>query len=248
MFVLSFKSTKLKLGLLIALVVVAAVVLFWVSGRNSNVSSDPTVNYSAKNAEERLAFLSQFGWEVGEDPIEVAEVVIPAEFDNVYNQYNAIQAEQNLDLKPYANARVKRWTYSVTNYPGMEENASVRANLLVYDGRVIGGDICSVALDGFMHGFLHEDVSPSKNTKAETTKELPAVTKEAETTEEATKEEATKEAPTKEIITKPATTLAPETTTEGKKGKTTKEETTKSNKIKGNKATEKAADVQTTKW
>ncbi|MDR1629973.1 MAG: DUF4830 domain-containing protein [Oscillospiraceae bacterium] len=247
MFVFSFKSTKLKLGLLVALVVIAALVLFWVAGRDSNVLSDPTVNYSAKNAEERLAFLAQFGWEVGEDPIEVAEVVIPAEFDNVYSQYNEIQTEQNLDLKPYANARVKRWTYSVKNYPGVDDNAGIRANLLVYEGRVIGGDICSVALDGFMHGFLNEDVAPAKNTKAETTKAEATKEKPQTTKEAATKQEATKQETTKAPATKEATTLAPETTTQ--KGKSTKEATTaKSNKIKSNKQEEKQKEVQTTKW
>ena len=29
----------------------------------------------------------------------------------------------------------------------------VRGNLLVYEGKVIGGDICSLTLNGFMHGF-----------------------------------------------------------------------------------------------
>ena len=40
------------------------------------------------------------------------------------------------------------------NYPGYEnKDGVVRANLLVYEGRVIGGDVCSVELDGFMQGF-----------------------------------------------------------------------------------------------
>ena len=40
------------------------------------------------------------------------------------------------------------------NYPGYEnKDGVIRANILVYDGRVIGGDVCSVELDGFMHGF-----------------------------------------------------------------------------------------------
>ena len=38
-------------------------------------------------------------------------------------------------------------------------DGSIRANLLVYDGVVIGGDVCSVALDGFMHGFERPDAA-----------------------------------------------------------------------------------------
>ncbi|MBR6748707.1 MAG: hypothetical protein IKM07_07185, partial [Clostridia bacterium] len=38
-----------------------------------------------------------------------------------------------------------------TNYPG--GLSDVAANLLILDGEVIGGDISSTLLDGFMHGF-----------------------------------------------------------------------------------------------
>lgn len=56
----------------------------------------------------------------------------------------------------YAAKRVKRWTYRVTNYPGYEDKSCIQATLLVYDGQVIGGDVCSVELEGFMHGFVKE--------------------------------------------------------------------------------------------
>ena len=42
-------------------------------------------------------------------------------------------------------------TDEIENYPGQAEG--VRANILVYKNKVIGGDVCSVELDGFMHGF-----------------------------------------------------------------------------------------------
>ena len=67
----------------------------------------------ASNASERAAFLSQFGWEIEEDPVEVAEVINPAEFDRGYEKYNEIQKAQNLDLTPYAGKRAKRWTYNI---------------------------------------------------------------------------------------------------------------------------------------
>ena len=41
--------------------------------------------------------------------------------------------------------------YTVTNYGNY--NGTVLANLLVYRGRVIGGDICSADANGFIHGF-----------------------------------------------------------------------------------------------
>ena len=59
--------------------------------------------------------------------------------------------QQGCDLSKYAGKRCKRYTYVIENYPGQAEG--VRANILVYKNKVIGGDVCSVELDGFMHGF-----------------------------------------------------------------------------------------------
>ena len=84
----------------------------------------------------------------------VKEIIIPQEFDDVYNQYNIIQKQQNLDLERYKGARVKCWSYNVKNYPGYENSEGViRANMLIFDGVVIGGDISSTELSGFMHTF-----------------------------------------------------------------------------------------------
>ncbi len=84
----------------------------------------------------------------------VAEVIIPSEFDDTYKAYNEIQKKQGFDLEKYKGSGVKRWTYEIKNYPGYaEDSGCIRANMLVCDGKVIGGDICSVELDGFMHGF-----------------------------------------------------------------------------------------------
>ena len=44
-----------------------------------------------------------------------------------------------------------RYTYEVTNYEG--ESGKVYANVIVYRNKVIGGDICSEATDGFVSGF-----------------------------------------------------------------------------------------------
>ncbi len=153
MFVFSVKSSKLKLALLI-LFVAAAVILLSVFSKDAPAAKDGAISLKAGNAAERVAFLSQFGWEFDEDPAEVAEVIIPEEFDEEYKKYNDIQLGQNLDLAPYAGKRVKRWTYSIKNYPGYESKpGSVYGNILVYNGAVIGGDVCSTEINGFIQGF-----------------------------------------------------------------------------------------------
>lgn len=155
MFVVSLSSSNLKklFGVVFALVLVSLVALFFVNSQN-NVTVKKVSLHTAETADDRLKFISDFGWIVDEDPVEVRQIAIPQEFDDVYKNYNQIQLSQGYDLTKYAGRSAKRWTYVVRNYPDVSENEDyVRINLIVCDGKIIGGDVCSIKLDGFMHGF-----------------------------------------------------------------------------------------------
>lgn len=118
-------------------------------------SSDEAVRISydrIKTNEDRVKFLSQFGYEVSEDPIETVEITLPEKFDKVYAGYNELQKAQGLDLSKYRRKTVMRYTYEVKNYDGYNDG-KVLANVIVYRGRVIGGDVCSADPQGFVHGF-----------------------------------------------------------------------------------------------
>lgn len=104
-----------------------------------------------KSAEDRIEFLRQFGWEVDATPIEEAEVTIPAEFDKVYQSYNELQKKQGFDLTKYLKKNVMRYTYKITNYP--DYDGDVYVSILVYKKKVIGGDVCSADVNGFIHGL-----------------------------------------------------------------------------------------------
>ena len=108
--------------------------------------------------------MSQFGWDVVQDPVEVREIIVPAEFDSAYEQYNELQQEHGLDLSKYCGKRAKRWTYEVKNYPGYEESGLVQANIFVLDGTVIGGDICSLENDGFLQSFVYPNEKEKNST------------------------------------------------------------------------------------
>lgn len=138
----------------ISAVILAMVLFLGAKGEQWAVVADLKYSLTAGSAEERIAFLGQFGWVVEEEPVAVEEVAIPAAFNDVYQNYNALQQEQGLDLTPYAGKTCKRWVYQVLNYP--RDGERILATLLVYDGRIIGGDISSSSLDGFMAGFLGE--------------------------------------------------------------------------------------------
>lgn len=118
-------------------------------------SSDEAVRISydrIKTNEDRVKFLSQFGYEVSEDPIETVEITLPEKFDKVYAGYNELQKAQGLDLSKYRRKTVMHYTYEVKNYDGYN-GGRVLANVIVYRGRVIGGDVCSADPQGFVHGF-----------------------------------------------------------------------------------------------
>lgn len=160
MFIYSLRASTVKLvgvvcvALTVLITLIAFVPTYSISSQTSANAGDQSVSYSydkIKTAEDAVGFLSQFGWEVNASPVEVKTVTIPSEFDKVFSAYNELQKEQGLNLSKFKNKDVTRYTFAVTNYQGYE--GTVYANVLVYRNRVIGGDICSADISGFVHGF-----------------------------------------------------------------------------------------------
>ena len=154
MFLVSLKSLKGKFILLITAIAAAVILCVIFSGseqKENYIPTDTVMDYSASNDRERIAFLKQLGYTVRAEPDSINEVLIPSEFDDIYEQYNNLQKQSELDLEPYKGCTVKKWTYTITNYPEYTEKECIKANLLIYKGKVIGGDICNVELDGFMN-------------------------------------------------------------------------------------------------
>lgn len=100
--------------------------------------------------EDGAAWLREQGWEVEAVPAGQMEVLVPAVFDQIYESYNDIQKAQGFDISRYKGETVTKYTYLVKNYP--QERDGVAANLLVYQGRIIGADLCSLELGGFLKG------------------------------------------------------------------------------------------------
>ncbi len=155
MFVYSVKTSKAKIAALLIGVCGVIIALFMIVGKGKQpVADDSAVNHKASTAAERTAFLSQFGWKISEDPVEICEVIIPEDFEAGYSEYAEMNKAQGFDLEPYKGVRAKKWTYDILNYPGLENKSGiVQANLLIFEGRVIGGDISSLEPDGFVNGF-----------------------------------------------------------------------------------------------
>lgn len=104
-----------------------------------------------KHNEDRVAYLEHYGWQVSPEPTAVEELQIPEDFDESYTEYLALQSQQGFSLEQYAGKRVKRYSYEIFNYPSGE--TGVIANLLLYKNTVVGGEVLSPRLDGFLHGL-----------------------------------------------------------------------------------------------
>lgn len=154
MFAFSFRHSRRR-AVIAVILAAAAAAGAWaaVSLRSAEPQAEAggkKYSLSAATNDERVAFFRQFGWEAVSEPIDSGEVTIPETFSDVYLQYNNLQKEQGLDLRPYAGITVSQWIYRITNYP---ERPAMRGTLLVADGRVIGGDLSTPELNGFMTGF-----------------------------------------------------------------------------------------------
>ncbi len=101
--------------------------------------------FSAFTGPDIPSFLSSLGYEFSES-FTKKTFSLPIEFDKVYNNYNEIQKEAGYDLAPFSGKSCTMYTYRLTNHPFGKCNA----NIIVYRGKIIGGDISSVNLDGFM--------------------------------------------------------------------------------------------------
>lgn len=179
MFVYTVKASALKLVGCLCLVAVLTLSLYFLIPQDStgavpeasNASgtvgepevsevstNEKTVKYSKiRTNEDRIAFLSAFGWQVESEPIEEVVLKIPKDFDKILSAYNNIQLHQGLDLSKYSGKEVTRVTYRVTNYP--DYDGEVVADLIIHHDRVIGGDICSADVDGFIKDFSFPDTS-----------------------------------------------------------------------------------------
>ncbi len=94
------------------------------------------------------SFLEARGWRTGdftEEPLQ-----LPEAGDAAWNTYLVLQEENGFDLAACGGKTVLHLSCPILNHPDGE---NVYANLYWYEGHIVGGDIMSPALDGFMQGL-----------------------------------------------------------------------------------------------
>lgn len=158
MFICTIRANTLKFFSVIAVSLVILCTIILTIPEYTPVSTKAIMTATEKYSYDKIKtvddvrnFLAQFGWDVEKAPAEEVKIKIPAEFDKVMNSYNELQRNQGLDLSKYRGKEVTRYTFKVTNYEGYK--GTVMANVIVYKNRVIGGDLCSSDVTGFISGF-----------------------------------------------------------------------------------------------
>lgn len=99
-------------------------------------------NYSIED------YLLSFGLE--SDEVTVDEITVPQRFNDVYENYNAIQKSQGFDLGDYRGKTLTRYTCKLTDFNGDD---GYFAEILTYCGEVVGADVYSAFVGGGMYGL-----------------------------------------------------------------------------------------------
>ena len=136
-----------KAAVCIVLAIAAALFLIVVlAGIQRNAASG-----KVESAEDAAEYLLGLGWEVDQNAVTIQTTVLPEYFDNTISAYNKLQLEQGFDLTEQAGREITVYLFPVTNYPNA--SGDVLACLMTCKDKVIGGDIHSSELDGFMHAL-----------------------------------------------------------------------------------------------
>ena len=147
MYVIHLKLRKRAMLASAAVVVMCICAAFLLPG----CRSDAPEPIPAATEEQRQAYLSDLGWSVNSTPVETMDLQLPQTLNEGWLEYAKLQDEQNLPFSNYAGQTVRRFTYTVTNYPGIPQ--SVQINLYVCEDQLIGGDVISLGENGFQTGL-----------------------------------------------------------------------------------------------
>jgi len=166
MFIMTTRLTRRKIAAAVVVIgLLLGIIIFGVAscsrqgdGEADTPRANP-MNMKLTNNDERCTFLTDLGWEVDSKPVDVTEVRLPDKFDDLFEEYNTMQRENGFDLSKIKGRKVLRCTYTILNYPTGEKGVMI--NLLLYKDKVVGGDICSLALDGFMYGLCARGQIPA---------------------------------------------------------------------------------------
>ncbi len=148
MFIYHFRLPKRMLAAGAAVVVLVLALSIFLPGCRNNGEPEPIM---VETEDQRLAFLTTLGWTANATPVETLDLQLPPQWSDEWIAYVELQNDQGLPFVDFAGRQVRRYTYTITNYPGIDQG--VQANLYVCDGQLIGGDVVSLGATSFQAGL-----------------------------------------------------------------------------------------------
>lgn len=144
------KTVKIKsiVKTLVTILIIAAAIFAVIYAINRLIKPSAI---TLETEADQIDFLHNLGWETSDTAINCREVTIPEEWNEVYTKYNELQLQQGFDLAKYRGKTAKIYSYTLLNYDGKPDNMVV--NLVICDGKLIGGDVSCTELGGFMQGL-----------------------------------------------------------------------------------------------
>ncbi len=109
-----------------------------------------TYSLRAETREEISEFADFFALKIVDEPIYTKNITIPSHFNDTYLQYNDLQKQIGLDLEKYKSKNCTLYSYEIIS---PERKNGCVLNLIIMDGRVIGGDISEREYGGKMFGL-----------------------------------------------------------------------------------------------
>ena len=163
MYAASVEKKQIGKGMLFTLAgVVALVAVIILVGRGGKGNSSG-VSINGETEEQRREYLTSLGYSLG-DTSAIADVGVPTEFDERFEEYNEMLKKCGFDLSSLKGETVKKCTYTVLNRTDLALNVS--AVLLVRDGEIIGGHLLDVQ-EGKLYPLFEaagEEGEPSEET------------------------------------------------------------------------------------
>ena len=145
LYVIHMRFTRRKLLLTAAALVLVTGTTLLLAGCFRSDADAQAVTLATN--EQRLSYLRELGWEVAPEPVETLDLQLPEDLKPQWGDYLKLQKLQGLPFAGCAGQTVRRFTYTVTNYPEIPDG--VQANLFLCEDRLVGGDIIATGENGF---------------------------------------------------------------------------------------------------
>lgn len=156
MFAASFRMNKLAVvTFLCSLALLSAIIaVFFAFGvfqpETAQIENLGRYSLRVSDKEETEKFFAQFGLAVDFTNCTEKEIIIPNEFDSLYEEYNNLQKSQGLDLSKYKGRTAQQRIYPIITESGQE----FYAVLIVINDKVVGGHINAGGIDQPLLNFL----------------------------------------------------------------------------------------------